>query len=71
MLNNLMQFVKNPMQYLMKSKLNIPQNFQGNADDMIQYLLNSGQITQEQYNQANQRARKLQEDPRFQQMIPH
>ena len=69
MLNNLMNFVKNPISALMKSKLDIPQNFQGNANDMIQYLLDSGQITQDQYNMANQKAREITDNPQFKQIF--
>lgn len=57
MMNNLndvvnfyQQFSQNPMQYL-SQRFNIPQNL-NNPNDIIQYLLNSGQITQSQVNQA-------------------
>ena len=69
MMNNLKQFMQNPMQYILKSRLNIPQNFQGDTNDMIQYLLNSGQLTQEQYNRVNQKARELQNNQQFMQMF--
>lgn len=69
MFNNLMQFVKNPMQALLKTKLNIPQNFNGNANDIIQFLLDSGQLTQEQYNLANKKAREIQDNPQFKQFF--
>ena len=69
MMSNIMQFFKNPMQYLMKSRLNIPQNFQGDANDMVQYLLNSGQLTQDQYNRVNQKARELENNPVLRQMF--
>ena len=68
-MNNFMQFFQNPMQALIKSRLGIPKDFQGNETDMVQYLLNSGQITQAQYNELNQRARQIQESPQFQKMI--
>ena len=66
---NLFQFAQNPMQYIMKSRLNIPQNFQGNANDMIQYLLNTGQLTQDQFNRVNKEAQKLQNNPQFMKMF--
>ena len=68
-MSNIMQFFQNPMQYLMKSRLNIPQNFQGDANDMVQYLLNSGQLTQDQYNRVNQKARELENNPMFRQIF--
>lgn len=36
------------------------QHFQGDPRQQIQQMLNSGKITQEQYNQAVQRAKALQ-----------
>lgn len=66
---NFGQFVQNPMQYMLKSKLNIPQDFQGNANDMVQYLLNTGQLTQDQYNRINKEAQRLQNNPQFMRMF--
>lgn len=36
------------------------QNFRGDPQQQVQQLLNSGKITQQQYNQAVQKARMLQ-----------
>ena len=36
------------------------QNFRGNPREQVQALLNSGRVTQEQYNQAVQKANQLQ-----------
>ena len=69
MMNKFLQFFQNPMQAILGSRLNIPQNFQGNETDLVQYLLNSGQITQEQYNDLNRRAREIQENPQFKKMF--
>lgn len=44
------QFKQNPMAML-SQKYNIPQNM-SNPQDIIQHLLNSGQISQDQVNQA-------------------
>lgn len=53
-MNNLMQayqqFRANPMQMLMQ-KYNIPQNIDANnPNDIIQHLLNTGQVSQQQIN---------------------
>lgn len=48
----LQQFQSNPMQMLAQ-RFNLPQNI-NDPQQIIQYLLNSGQITQEQVNQAMQ-----------------
>ena len=36
------------------------QNFRGNPQEQVQQLLNSGKVTQAQYDQAVQKARMLQ-----------
>lgn len=46
------QFQQNPMGMLAQ-RFNIPQGIQ-NPQDIIQHLLNSGQVTQAQLNQAMQ-----------------
>lgn len=55
-MNNIPQMLQmlraNPMQMLSK-RFNIPQNI-NDPKQMIQHLLNSGQITQAQLNQAMQ-----------------
>lgn len=53
------QFKQNPMGML-SQRYNIPQNM-SNPQDIIQHLLNSGQITQDQVNQA----RAMQNNPMF------
>lgn len=40
--------------------LQFKQNFKGNPQEQIQQLLNSGRVTQEQYNAAVQKAQMLQ-----------
>lgn len=51
-LNMISQFRQNPMQMLMQ-KYKIPQNM-NNPQEIIQHLLNSGQVTQDQVNRAMQ-----------------
>lgn len=50
MLNGLMN---NPMQFLSQRGFNLPQNL-NDPQQIVQHLLNSGQITQDQVNQAVQ-----------------
>ena len=53
------QLRQNPMAML-SQKYRIPQNVNMNsADDIIQYLLNTNQITQSQYNMIRQMARSF------------
>lgn len=46
------QFKSNPMQALMQ-RYNIPQNM-SNPQEIVQHLLNTGQVTQQQVNGAVQ-----------------
>ena len=50
LMNLYQQFQQNPMQMLSR-KFNIPQNI-NNPNDIVQHLLNTGQITQSQVNNA-------------------
>lgn len=57
------QLRSNPMQ-LLSRRFNIPQNM-NNPQDIIQHLLNSGQISQAQVNQAMQ----MRNNPMIQQLL--
>ena len=53
LINMYQQLRSNPMQLLAR-RFNIPQNVNLNdPNEITQHLLNTGQITQEQYNNAN------------------
>ncbi len=56
MLQNLKQ---NPMQFLMQRKFNIPQNISNDPNAIIQHLMNTGQVSQQQYNRASNMARQF------------
>lgn len=49
------QLRANPMQFLQRAGYNVPQNL-SDPNDIIQHLMNSGQVSQERYNQARQMA---------------
>ena len=55
MSNNMMgqfsMFMKNPMQFLMQRKINIPQQYANDPHGAVQYLLNNGQLSQDNLNQ--------------------
>lgn len=55
-LQMLSQIKANPFAML-SQRFNIPQNL-NNPNDIIQHLMNTGQISQQQYNAANQAARQ-------------
>jgi len=52
-------FQQNPMQFLMSRNINIPQQYLNNPKDAIQYLLNSGKMTQANFNQLSQMASQM------------
>lgn len=60
MMNNpmqmLQQFKANPMQFLMSRRMNVPQNMMNDPNAIINHLLSTGQISQEQLNRAYQMA---------------
>lgn len=57
------QFRQNPMA-LLGRRFNIPQGIQS-PQDMVQYLLNSGQVSQDQVNQAM----RMKNDPQIRNMF--
>lgn len=57
------QFKQNPMSMLSR-KYNIPQDMT-DPNQILQYLLNSGQVSQEQIN----RVMKMKNDPQFRHLI--
>lgn len=67
MQNNLMQMVQmfksNPIG-MISQRYNIPQGM-NQPQDIIQHLLNTGQVTQEQVNQAMQ----MRNDPQIKQLL--
>lgn len=58
MMSVLQNFKQNPMQFLAK-KYNIPQNIANDPNAIIQHLMNTGQVSQNQYNQAMQMAQQF------------
>lgn len=62
------RFSGNPMQMLSQSGLNIPQGL-NNPSEIIQHLMNSGKLSQEQYSQLQQTAQNIRNNPMFQQQM--
>ena len=56
----MMQGGNNPMNQLMQKFNQFRQTFRGDPRQQVQQLLNSGKISQEQYNQAVQQVQQLQ-----------
>ena len=65
-----MQFMQNPAAFFQARGMQMPpQNAMRSPADMIQYMMNSGGISQAQYNNAAAQAKQLQNNPQFMQMI--
>ena len=58
LMNLVSQIRQNPIKVL-SQKFNFPQNMSTNPQDILQYLLNSGQVSQEQINNAMQLRKQL------------
>lgn len=43
---------QNPMQFIMQRKFNVPQNIMNDPNAIIQHLMNTGQVSQQSYNNA-------------------
>lgn len=67
-MNNLMgmyqQFMQNPAQALLNARFNVPQGM-NNPNDIIQHLLNTGQVSQGRINQVMQ----MRNNPMIQQLM--
>lgn len=61
--NNLMtmlqQFRANPMQMLLQQKLNVPGNIVNDPNAILNHLLSTGQVSQQQVNRAYQMAQRF------------
>ena len=65
-----MQFMQNPAGFFQARGMQMPpQSAMRSPADLIQYMMNSGGISQQQYNNAEMQARQLQNNPQFMQII--
>ena len=60
MMQMLQQFKANPMQMLMQRRFNVPANIANDPSAIINHLMSTGQINQDQVNQAYQMAQRFQ-----------
>lgn len=62
-MNNLLQmfqsFMQNPAQMLAQRGINIPQQIMNDPNAIMRHLMSTGQMSQEQYNQAQQTAQQF------------
>lgn len=55
----LKQLKSNPFQFLLQRRINIPQDIQNDPRAIVQHLLDSGQMTQAQYNSIQSKISSL------------
>lgn len=61
------QLKQNPNQIL--ASMDIPEQYRSNPNDAIQYLMNNGKVSQQMYNDANNKLKQLQSNPMFRQFF--
>ena len=59
MMQQFSTFQKNPFQFLIQRNIQIPQEYQQDPKEAVQYLLNSGKMSQNQFNQLNSIASQM------------
>ena len=64
-----MRFASNPTQYMLNKGFKIPKETANSPDAIIQYMMNNGLLSQQQYNSAVNQKNLLQKDPNFMQFI--
>ena len=70
MMQAFMQFVQNPAAFFQQRGMQMPpQSALQSPQGMIEYLMNSGGVSQQQYNQAAAQAKQMQQNPQFMQMM--
>ena len=70
MMQAFMQFMQNPGAFFQQRGMQMPpQSALQSPQGMIEYLMNSGGVSQQQYNQAAAQAKQAQKNPQFMQMM--
>lgn len=53
------QIKQNPIQFIMQRGFNLPNGIGNNPDEIINHLMKTGQVSQEQYNRAVKMAQQF------------
>ena len=61
MINNQMfgAFMQNPLQFLLQRKINIPQEYANNPQGAIQYLMSTGKMSQQTFENLRDQASRM------------
>jgi hypothetical protein len=57
--NQFNMFMSNPFQFLLQRQINIPQEYANNPQGAIQYLMNTGKMSQQTFENLRNRAAQM------------
>lgn len=57
--NQFNMFMSNPFQFLLQRNINIPQEYANNPQGAIQYLMNTGKMSQQTFENLRNRAAQM------------
>lgn len=57
--NQFNMFMSNPFQFLLQRKINIPQEYANDPQGAIQYLMNTGKMSQQTFENLRSRAAQM------------
>ena len=52
-------FLQNPMQFMMKKRINIPEQYANDPEKAVRYLVNNGQMPQQVFNELRNAVSKM------------
>lgn len=59
MMSQFGNFMRNPLQFLMQRRINVPPQYANDPQGAVQYLLSSGQMSQETYQTLRTKAEQM------------
>ena len=59
MMSQFSNFMQNPLQFLMQRRINVPPQYANDPQGAVQYLLSSGQMSQETYQRLRSKAEQM------------
>ena len=57
--NQFNMFMSNPFQFLLQRNINIPQEYASNPQGAVQYLMNTGKMSQQTFENLRNRASQM------------
>ena len=57
--NQFNMFMSNPFQFLLQRNINVPQEYANNPQGAIQYLMNTGKMSQQTFENLRNRAAQM------------